>query len=242
MRILYCNKYNFVFSGTEVYLFELMELMRAHGHEAALFSMADPRGEPTKYDQHFLPAIDFKGASSGPLSGARQAAHALYSRRARHKLRDMVKAFRPDVAHLRNIYHHLSPSILWELKALGVPVVYHLNDFKLLCPSYNMVAQGHACERCHGGKFWHVVTQGCYSGPPGAALVLAAGACRRRWTGRRRFGVSTGTGCPGRIVLAPTTGGPPWRSLCHPDGWSPIGAGGAHRVRGWACTRLGRRS
>ena len=48
MRILYCNKYNFAFSGTEVYLFELMELMRSHGHEAALFSMADPRGEATK--------------------------------------------------------------------------------------------------------------------------------------------------------------------------------------------------
>jgi len=59
MRILYCNKYNFAFSGTEVYLFELMDLMRAHGHEAALFSMADPRGEATKYDQHFVPAIDF---------------------------------------------------------------------------------------------------------------------------------------------------------------------------------------
>jgi hypothetical protein len=64
----------------------------------------------------------------------------------------MVKAFRPDIAHVRNIYHHLSPSILWELKAQGVPVVYHLNDFKLLCPSYNMVARGRFCERCHGGK------------------------------------------------------------------------------------------
>ena len=93
----------------------------------------------------------------------------------------MIQAFRPDVAHLRNIYHHLSPSILWELKAQGVPVVYHLNDFKLLCPSYNMVAQGRACERCHGGKFWHVVTEGCYSGPPGAALVLAAEAYLHKW-------------------------------------------------------------
>ena len=181
MRILYCNKYNFAFSGTEVYLFELMDLMRAHGHEAALFSMADPRGEATKYDQHFVPAVDFKGARPGPLSGARRAAHALYSRQARQKLRDLIQAFRPDVAHLRNIYHHLSPSILWELKAQGVPVVYHLNDFKLLCPSYNMVAQGRACERCHGGKFWHVVTEGCYSGPLGAALVLAAEAYLHKW-------------------------------------------------------------
>ena len=93
----------------------------------------------------------------------------------------MVKAFRPDVAHVRNIYHHLSPSILWELKAQGVPVVYHLNDFKLLCPSYNMVAQGRACERCHGGKFWHVVTEGCYAGLRGAQFVLAAEAYLHKW-------------------------------------------------------------
>ena len=131
MRILYCNKYNFAFSGTEVYLFELMDLMRSHGHEVALFSMADPRGEPTKYDQYFVSAIDFKQPNSGFLSHAQRAAHALYSQEARQKLRAMVKAFRPDVAHVRNIYHHLSPSILWELKAQGVPVVYHLNDFKL---------------------------------------------------------------------------------------------------------------
>ena len=51
----------------------------------------------------------------------------------------MIREFRPDVAHVRNIYHHLTPSILWELKAHGIPVLYHLNDFKLLCPSYNMV-------------------------------------------------------------------------------------------------------
>src|ERR1700724_1121476 len=97
MRILYCNKYNFSFSGTEVYLFELMDLMRAHGHEVALFSMADSRGDATKYDQHFVPAIDFKGGGFGLTNTAARAARALYSREARRKLRAMVKAFRPDV-------------------------------------------------------------------------------------------------------------------------------------------------
>ena len=158
-----------------------MDLMRSQGHEVALFSMTDPRGERTEYDQHFVPAIDFKTGRSGLADSARKAARALYSSEARRKLRDMVKAFRPDVAHVRNIYHHLSPSVLWELKALGVPVVYHLNDFKLLCPSYNMVANGEACERCHGGKFWHVVTEGCYSGPSGATVMLAAEAYLHKW-------------------------------------------------------------
>jgi glycosyltransferase involved in cell wall biosynthesis len=183
MRILYCNKYNFAFSGTEVYLFEAMDLMRAGGHEVALFSMADPRGEPTKYDEYFVPHIDFKTQSHSFLDGARRAAHAIYSTEARQRLRRMIMAFRPDVAHVRNIYHHLSPSIFWELKAQKVPIVYHLNDFKLLCPSYNMVAHGHVCERCRGGEFWHVLTEGCYSGPRAGALVLAAEAYFHKWLG-----------------------------------------------------------
>src|SRR6266478_2565285 len=135
MRILYCNKYNFPFSGTEVHLFELMDLMRSGGHEVALFSMSDPRGPSTAYDRHFVPHVDFKQRKRGLISNARLAAHAIYSREARRRLRGMIAEFRPDVAHVRNIYHHLSPSILWELKKHGVPVIYHLNDFKLLCPA-----------------------------------------------------------------------------------------------------------
>ena len=167
MRILYCNKYNFAFSGTEVYLFELMDLMRSHGHEAGVVLHGRSARRADEVRPALRPRHRFQDARAGPLASARQAAHALYSRQARQKLRDMVKAFRPDVAHVRNIYHHLSPSILWELKAQGVPVVYHLNDFKLLCPSYNMVAQGRACERCHGGKFWHVVTRRLLCGTGG---------------------------------------------------------------------------
>ncbi len=181
MRILYCNKYNFAFSGTEVYLFEVMDLMRKHGHEVALFSMLDPRGKATEYDQFFLPSMDFKALSRGVMGQAKLAAHVIYSREARRRLRAMIAVFKPDVAHVRNIYHHLSPSILWELKAQGIPVVYHLNDFKLLCPSYNMVANGRACESCQGGKFWRVLRQSCYAGPPEFTWLLAAEAYVHKW-------------------------------------------------------------
>ena len=181
MRILYCNKYNFGFSGTEAYLFETMELMRARGHEVALFSMANPRGQATAYDQHFVPYADFKAHGSA-ITQARLAFHAIYSTQARGKIRQMIADFRPDIAHVRNIYHHLSPSILWELKAQGVPVVYHMNDFKLLCPSYNMVgASGTACERCKGGHFHNIVSERCYSGGTRASVVLAAEAYMHRW-------------------------------------------------------------
>lgn len=184
MRILYCNKYNFPFSGTEVYLFEAMELLRSKGHEVALFSMEDERGAPTPYDRHFVPHIEFKQAN-GLTEQIRNAAHAIYSTEARKRLRAMVKEFRPDVAHMRNIYHHLSPAILWELKQQKVPVVYHINDFKLLCPSYNLVSKGESCERCAGGQFWQVLRTDCYPGI-GARALLAAEAYTHDWLGTYR--------------------------------------------------------
>jgi glycosyltransferase involved in cell wall biosynthesis len=181
MRILYCNKYNYPFSGTEVYLFEAMELMRSMGHEVALFSMADSRGEPTPYDRHFMPHVNFK-TQSGWFHKARLAGRAIYSREARRRIRAMIAEFQPDIAHVRNIYHHLSPSILWELKAQNIPVVYHLNDFKVLCPSYNLVAHGEACEACKGGEFWHSLKEKCYPGW-GARMTLVAEAYVHKWLG-----------------------------------------------------------
>ena len=180
MRVLFCNKYNFRFSGTEQYIFDLSERLRDSGHETALFSMADKRGAPTPFDAHFLPHIDFKNVA-GIRNRAHLAVHALYSRQARVRLGSLIEAFRPHIAHVRNIYHHLSPSILWELRARRVPVVYHINDFKLLCPSYNSVSRGCACKRCDEGRFWHVLTEGCYPNSRAGSFLLAAEAWLHRW-------------------------------------------------------------
>ena len=179
MRILYCNKYNFTFSGTEAYMFAAMELMRSRGHTVALFSMADPRGEVTPYDRHFVPHKDFKN-QKGILRKAGLAAHAIYSFEARRKIRGMIAEFRPDVAHVRNIYHHLSPSILWELKRQEVPVVYHVNDFKVLCPNYNLVSRGEACEACKGGAYRHMLKQECYPALAARMTLVAEAYLHKR--------------------------------------------------------------
>lgn len=195
MRILYCNKYNFRFSGTEAYLFETMELMRSRGHEVAFFSMADERGAATAYDQYFVPHIDFK-SSRGIVTKARLAVHSMYSSDARRRISQLIEEFRPDVAHVRNIYHHLSPSILWELKSQGIPALYHLNDFQMICPNYNLVSNGKICERCASGKFWNVVREGCYAGGRAASTVLATEAYFHRF-------ISTYEKCVD-LILAPS--------------------------------------
>jgi glycosyltransferase involved in cell wall biosynthesis len=188
-----------------------MELMRSRGHEAALFSMADDRGAVTPYDRHFVPVTDFK-QSAGLARKTRLAFHAVYSVEARKRIAQMIDDFQPDVAHVRNIYHHLSPSILWELKSSGVPVLYHINDFKLICPNYNLIsASGDACERCKGGQFWNVVREGCYSGGVAASTVLAAEAYFHQWTATYEKCVD--------LVLAPSEFAK--HKLIDNGGWSP---------------------
>ncbi|MGD0508511.1 MAG: glycosyltransferase family 4 protein [Terriglobales bacterium] len=181
MRILYCNKYDYPFSGTEAYLFDLIRQMDQRGQETALFSMDHGRTPAFAGRSYRIPHIDFKDPNAGFLKKVKMAAHAIYSRSARRAMRSCLADFSPDLAHVRSIYHHLSPSILWELKRQGIPVLYHLNDFKILCPTYNFVANGRACELCSHGAFHHAATKGCYSGPRSSAVVLAAEAYLHKW-------------------------------------------------------------
>ncbi len=181
MRILYCNKYDYPFSGTEAYLFDLIDRMDRRGHDTALFSM--DHGTPSAFTgrAYRVPLVNFKDPHAGFLKKARMAAHALYSPSVRRAMRKCIADFLPDLAHIRGIYHHLSPSILWELKRQHIPVLYHINDFKILCPTYNLVAHGEVCQACRNGAFYHAVTEGCYAGPQSSAMVLAAEAYLHKW-------------------------------------------------------------
>jgi glycosyltransferase involved in cell wall biosynthesis len=54
-----------------------------------------------------------------------------YYRRTRKKL----KAFRPDVVHIHNIHFSASPSVIYAVKKAGIPIVFTLHNFRLVCPS-----------------------------------------------------------------------------------------------------------
>jgi len=81
--------------------------------------------------------------------------------------------FRPDVVHLHNIYHQLSPSILRPLARRGVPAVMTLHDYKLACPTYRFLDHGKICEACLGGRFHHAVLRRCNRGSLASSAVSA---------------------------------------------------------------------
>jgi len=168
MKVLQVNRFFSNRGGAETVFFKTIGLLERSGHEVVTFSMRDPDNLPSPYSDYFVEQVDLRGNRrlAGNLQPARwlAASRALYSREARRKIEALIEATKPDVAHLHSIYHQLSPSIFGALRRHRIPTVLTLHDYKLVCPSSLMFANGSICERCRGGKFYHAVLQGCVHG------------------------------------------------------------------------------
>src|SRR5690606_23551837 len=111
------------------------------------FAMQHPRNEPTPWSGYFPAEIEY-GHRYSPLRTLRNSQRIVYSLDARERLSQLLEAVGAEVAHVHNIYHHLSPSVVGLLSARRIPVVMTLHDLKLLCPAYTMYTHDGVCERC----------------------------------------------------------------------------------------------
>ncbi len=172
MKILFLNNFYYMRGGSERVLFEEMRIMREAGHEVAAYSRKHGNNEPAEFDRLFPESID-TGSLSISMGALRTVRELIYSGPARLGLREVIKQFKPDIAHAHNIYGRLSLSVLDELKVAGVPTILTLHDLKLLCPSYLMLNRGTICEKCKGGRFYHAVRTRCLKGSYAASAVYA---------------------------------------------------------------------
>ncbi|MBI4121747.1 MAG: glycosyltransferase family 4 protein [Parcubacteria group bacterium] len=158
MRVLNINKFYYLRGGVERYYFSLEQLLAGHGHEVIPFSMQDQRNRPTPFAKYFVSNLDL--ARPG-LKMLNQAGRPIWSREARRQLEALLDAYKPDIAHVHMLYHHLSPSILPLLKERGIPVVMTLHDYKLICPNYLLFTENEVCRRCKGHKYYNAVIHKC---------------------------------------------------------------------------------
>lgn len=185
MNILVANKFYFVKGGAERYFFELTKILERHGHSVFPFSMKHERNVASDCSDLFVSNERFD-AGGGPGSRARAAARVLYSREARNRIEALVERASPDVAHLHNIAHQLSPSILYGLRAKGVPVVQTLHDYKLVCPNYQMFVDGLPCERCGTWRYYNAVVHRCMRDSLTESALVCAEAYAHRLLGTYR--------------------------------------------------------
>ncbi len=215
MKVLLINKYFFPLAGAETAYLHTRDLLKARGHEVIDFAMDDSRNLPSEQASHFAVARTY-GSDASRLRRVRDAANAVYSLSARRALRRLLAEERPDVAHLHNIYHQLTLSLVDELHAQKIPMVQTLHDYKIACPAYTLFTEGAPCRRCVGSSVVSAVRHRCLKNslPASALGAFEAGLARRRGTYERigfyvapsRFTASIAVAAgvaPGRVRYLP---------------------------------------
>jgi glycosyltransferase involved in cell wall biosynthesis len=172
VKILQINKYHFLKGGAERYYFEVSRLLERAGHEVVPLAMRSERDLPTPYRDGFLPEIDYRRRLS-LARRVREAAKVVWNPEAHRRVTEIVRRERPDVAHLHNIAHQLSGSVVAALDEAGIPAVQTLHDYKLVCPAYRRFRDGKPCDSCLRNRYWEAVRHRCVLGSRPASLVAA---------------------------------------------------------------------
>jgi glycosyltransferase involved in cell wall biosynthesis len=188
-RVLMVNKFHYPRGGAEHYMFRLAGLLEQRGTEVDYFAMRDARNLPCPTDRYFVSEVSFEQPPQGLSGRIGMAGRMVYSREARSKMGRLLADRTPDLAHVHNIYHQLSPSLLAPLRRRGVPVVMTVHDFKLVCPVYSLLSHGEICERCVGNGFGPAVRHRCNRGSLSGSLLVAGETWAHRRLGLYRDGV-----------------------------------------------------
>ena len=163
LRILVAHCAYQLYGGEDSVVEAEVTMLREQGHEVRLLLM--------------------RNDDIGQMPAWAVARDTIWSQEARRRLREATSGWRPDVLHVHNTLLLLSPSIFWEARQQGIPVVQTLHNFRQGCLSATFLRNGKVCEDCLGHAPWAGVRHGCYRDSKAQSLVLATSLMTHRWLG-----------------------------------------------------------
>lgn len=162
MKILLVNKFYYRRGGDCIYMLNLEQLLKAHGHEVAVFAMDYPENLDTPWKKYFPKNMSKLMAFTRPFG-----AHEVKS-----TFKKLLDDFKPDVVHLNNVHTQLSPVMAELAHQRGIKVVWTLHDYKLLCPRYDCLKNGKTiCETCFSGDKKACLDNKCMKGSKLASFI-----------------------------------------------------------------------
>ena len=162
MKVLLANKFYYRRGGDCIYMLNLEKLLKAHGHEVAVFAMEYPENLDTPWKKYFPKNMSKLMAFTRPFG-----AHEVKS-----TFEKLLDDFKPDVVHLNNVHTQLSPVMAELAHQRGIKVVWTLHDYKLLCPRYDCLKNGNTiCETCFSGDKKACLDNKCMKGSKLASFI-----------------------------------------------------------------------
>jgi len=151
MNILQINKFFYARGGADKHYLELIKLLSRAGYNVIPFSMCLQKEETklldenlrafyNKYNKYFISKVEF--SSGRTLKDYLKLGRMFWSFEGASKLNRLIADLSFNnknlkiIAHIHNIYHQISPSILPVLKKYKIPIVFTVHDFHFLSPIY----------------------------------------------------------------------------------------------------------
>lgn len=179
MKVLNVHNNHEFHGGMEVLFTSISKLLRERGHDVIDLSRNNSE----------LKSLWSKIGAFGT---------AIYSPSTYREVAALLKQHGPAVAHVWNLYPQFSTSALDAMYDAGLPVLMHVQDYKLTCPAGQHLRHGAICEKCIGGKEYNIVLHRCRGG----RAMSTAYALRNAWarlSGRLQRAVSLYV-CPTQFV------------------------------------------
>lgn len=171
MRILHVNKFLYRRGGAEAYAEDLAQLQHEAGHEVTFFGMRHSRNRTYQYETSFPSEVEFAPLPVGPIGKVKGLGRMMWSTSAEKGIDEVLEDFAPDVVHVHNIHHQLSPSVLRPIAKRSIPAVMTLHDYKLACPTYRLLDHGRPCTACVTGGPRQALIRNCHESLASSAAV-----------------------------------------------------------------------
>lgn len=164
MKILLVNKFLFPNGGSETYMFKLGEYLTALGNEIQYFGMEDEKNIVGNTMNSNTSNMDLRG--KGKRTKLTNPFKVIYSIEARKKIKTLLLEWKPDIVHLNNINFQITPSIVYEIKKQGIPIVWTVHDPQIACPNHRLYieATGGLCDKCVTGSYFNCLKLKCMQG------------------------------------------------------------------------------
>lgn len=166
MKILYAYNLYQRAGGENLWFESEPDLFRARGHEVVVF-----RKDNTDIESY------------SPWSKVAMFWRVSWSREVYESVRGLIRAERPDVAHVYNTLALITPSIYYACRDEGVPIVQSIYNYRLMCPEGTFLRKGQVCEECLDHSLWRSAVHGCYRNSHIASASLAWMLARHRRMG-----------------------------------------------------------
>ena len=89
------------------------------------------------------------------------------------RVKNLLRAYKPDVVHVHNYFPLLSPSIFFACKHTNTPVVHTLHNYRAVCPTALLMNEGEITEESINKSAWWTVTRKVYRNSFLGTFVLA---------------------------------------------------------------------